>query len=67
MSEKEYKRFLKRLDRHQVFAMISAAEAINMANLNDITDLDILDYIGVNFATGTGGTNASLAFSSYKK
>lgn len=58
MSPENQKKMLKKLDRHQVFALAAAAEAIESAGLEGTTDEALLDRIGVNFATGIGGLEA---------
>ncbi|EPE37555.1 3-oxoacyl-[acyl-carrier-protein] synthase 2 [Candidatus Photodesmus katoptron] len=58
MSIQEQKKQIKKLDRHQVFAMIAASEAIKMAGLDSIQNKKQLDRIGVNFSTGVGGMNS---------
>lgn len=55
LSSAEQTKQLKKYDRHQIFALIAAAEAIEMAKLNDETDEEKLHRIGVNFSTGVGG------------
>lgn len=59
MPPKEQQKQLKKFDRHQIFALVAAAEAVKMANLNDISDDEFLDRIGVNFATGVGGLESA--------
>ncbi|CAH9060256.1 3-oxoacyl-[acyl-carrier-protein] synthase 2 [Pseudoalteromonas sp. CIP111854] len=58
MEDSTRTKLLKKLDRHQLFAMIAAAEAIIEAGLNTITNEHILHRIGVNIATGVGGLNS---------
>ena len=55
LSLAEQTKQLRKLDRHQIFALIAAAEAIEMAQLHGVTDEEKLHRIGVNFSTGTGG------------
>ena len=50
MQDSARTKLLKKLDRHQLFAMIAAAEAINEAGLDTIKNDDVLHRIGVNIA-----------------
>lgn len=61
MEKRERTKYLRKLDLHQVYALVAAGEAIAMANLNGISDDESLDEIGVNIATGAGGLAATEA------
>ncbi|CAM4304170.1 beta-ketoacyl-[acyl-carrier-protein] synthase family protein [Pseudoalteromonas byunsanensis] len=58
MDDSARTKLLKKLDRHQMFAMIAAAEAISEAGLDNLTDEQLRHRIGVNIATGVGGLNS---------
>ncbi|WP_172971635.1 beta-ketoacyl-[acyl-carrier-protein] synthase family protein [Pseudoalteromonas sp. A25] len=58
MDDSTRTKLLKKLDRHQLFAMVAAAEAITEAGLDTITNELQLQRIGVNIATGVGGLNS---------
>ncbi|WP_105166580.1 beta-ketoacyl-[acyl-carrier-protein] synthase family protein [Pseudoalteromonas sp. T1lg23B] len=58
MDDSARTKLLKKMDRHQMFAMIAAAEAIHEAGLDNLTNERLQHRIGVNFATGVGGLNS---------
>ena len=55
LSAAEQTKQLRKLDRHQIYALIAAAEAIEMAKLDGDIAPEKLHRIGVNFSTGIGG------------
>ncbi|MCF6437691.1 beta-ketoacyl-ACP synthase II [Pseudoalteromonas sp. MMG022] len=58
MDDSTRTKLLKKIDRHQMFAMIAAAEAIQEAGLDNLDDEPLRLRIGVNLATGVGGLNS---------